>query len=87
MPTIYEHQIPERRMLNFANKRQKEIDEQISQLKLERELMQMILDKFDPDVCSVCKGEQTVMRLRSGDDAMDGLRMHKCEICNGTGKK
>lgn len=85
MTYIYEHEIPERRMLNFAHVRQNEIDEQIKQLQMERELMQMILDKFDTTVCPACKGAGHIMKPIPGCEC-DGPRMHKCEKCGGVGK-
>ena len=85
MPIIYKHVIPERRILNFAYIRQKEIDEQVEQLQLERELMQMILDKFDTCVCPDCKGAGHIMKPIPGCEC-DGPRMHTCEACQGKGK-
>jgi len=86
MPHIYKHEIPERRMLNFAYARKKEINEQIEQLEMERDLMQMIMDKFDPDVCQKCKGAGHTMKPIPGCE-YEGPRMHKCERCRGTGKE
>lgn len=85
MPTIYSHQKPNNRILDWAYNRQHEIDKLIEQLQLERDLMQMILDKFDPLVCPTCKGSGHVMRPIPGCE-YDGPRMHKCDTCNGTGE-
>lgn len=85
MPTIYGYQKPDRRVLNFAYGRQQEIKKQIEQLQLEHDLMQRILDQFDPLVCPTCKGEGSVMRPIPGCEC-DGPRMHTCDTCAGTGK-
>lgn len=85
MPKIYKHQQPNRRVIVFARARQAEIENEIEQLQLEHELMQKILNEFEPSVCPACKGEGSVMRLIEGCEC-DGPRQHTCEKCNGTGK-
>jgi len=84
MPEIYEHQIPHRRMLNFAYGRICEIDEQVKQLQLEKELMQTILEKFEPLVCPDCMGDGHIMKPIKGCE-LDGPRLHHCETCDGKG--
>lgn len=85
MPTIYEHQRPKRRIINFTYARTKEIDKQIEQLQLERDLMQEILDKYEPLVCQDCLGEGSIMKPIEGCEC-DGPRLHQCETCKGTGE-
>ncbi|MCK5020040.1 MAG: hypothetical protein KAS32_23505 [Candidatus Peribacteraceae bacterium] len=85
MPTIYEHEIPNRRVITFARVRINEISKQIHQLQLEREIMEMIDDKFNPLVCQTCHGEGHIMKVIEGNEC-DGPRMHSCKDCNGKGE-
>lgn len=84
MPEIYEHQIPYRRMINFADVRIREINKQLKQLQLEKQLMQMIFEKFEPLVCPDCMGEGHIMKPIPGCE-IDGPRLHHCETCDGKG--
>lgn len=85
MPTIYAHQKPNNRMLNFAAGRRKEIADAIEQLKLEDKLMEQIIDRFKELVCVKCGGAGNYMALIEGCEC-DGPRQHTCEVCKGSGK-
>lgn len=82
MPTIYSHQPPNNRLLNFTYGRIQEIKERITQLKLEMGLMEMVLKEFDKKVCPDCKGEGIVMICEPGCE-IDGPRQHTCPTCKG----
>lgn len=85
MSQIYEHQILERQILEFASGRIDEIDFQIEQLQLEKVLMADILDTYKLRVCPDCLGEGHIMKPIPGCEC-DGPRMHACEVCKGKGK-
>lgn len=85
MPTIYAHEKPNNRMLNFAAGRRQEIAKAMEQLKLEDELMVQIIDKFKTLVCARCGGAGNYMAPIKGCEC-DGPRQHACEVCKGSGK-
>ena len=85
IPSIYSHQKPNNRVINFAYNRQLEIKNEREQLDLEYELMQMIIDQFKTLVCRGCYGAGTVMRVIEGCEC-DGPRLHTCDRCGGTGE-
>ena len=85
MSEIFEHMNKPRRVPHFAGCRITEIDKQIEQLTLERELMLMIHEKFEVELCPYCGGDGHIMKPIKGCEC-DGPRMHSCEVCNGTGK-
>jgi hypothetical protein len=84
MPTIYAHQRPNYRLYTWARERMREIDEQISQLTLERGLMETVAADCKAKHCSDCDGEGIVMKPIPGCEC-DGPRQHTCERCKGTG--
>lgn len=84
MPVIYSHQRPTEQLLNWCGSRRVQIDKEIEQLKLEANLMTMIMDKFVADVCNECGGSGHIMKPIPGCEC-DGPRMHTCDKCKGTG--
>lgn len=85
MPEIYSHMNPIRRITHFARCRIKEINDQIKQLEMERQIMATTAERFEKELCPDCHGDGHIMKLREGDDPQDGPRMHTCESCKGTG--
>ena len=84
MPTIYKHHNPDYSTLSFAQARQREINSQIEQLALEKQMWQRIIESTRKNVCPECSGEGVIMKPIEGCE-VDGPRMHKCTKCDGTG--
>lgn len=82
--TIFEQFNMPKRVIRYAGCRIVDIDEQIKQLTLERELMETIVTRFEVDVCPHCYGNGHIMKPIEGCEC-DGPRMHPCEECNRTG--
>ncbi len=82
--TIFaQYNIP-RRVIGHADARIYDINEQIKQLTLEKELMETIVNRFKGDLCPACVGDGYIMKPIPGCEC-DGPRMHACEKCNRTG--
>jgi len=81
---IFEQFNMSKRIIRYAAFRIKDIDEQTKQLKLEKELMETIISRFETDVCPDCRGDGHIMKPIEGCEC-DGPRMHSCETCNRTG--
>jgi len=82
MPRIYAHEGPNARVLAFARARIKEIDEQMFQLQMERDMQSLVITQFRPLVCGTCSGTGTVMMPIKGEEC-EGPRQHKCPDCGG----
>lgn len=82
--TIFtQYNIP-RRVIGYARSRIHDINEQLEQLALEKELMETIVNRFKGDLCPDCGGNGHIMKPIPGCEC-DGPRMHMCETCNRTG--
>jgi hypothetical protein len=72
----------EARTIDYAVRRIREIDDQIEQLRLEREMMVNVRDLYLAMVCPTCKGQGTIMKPIEGCEC-DGPRQHPCPSCKG----
>ena len=81
MATIYRYMKPEARAIDYPGRRISEIDEQISQLTLEREMMVDIRNLYSALVCRMCAGQGHIMKPVEGCEC-DGPRMHPCPACS-----
>lgn len=59
-PRLYAHIPPLTRALEFAHARIKQIDDDMQQLKMERMVMQELIDRCLPDLCARCHGHREV---------------------------
>lgn len=85
LPTMYAHQKPDWRTLNFAQGRIDDIEAEIEQLNLEKEMWKSIMKLVEANgQCGKCGGSGEVSYV---DDPMDGRRFKRCDACNGAGKK
>lgn len=80
MATIYRHMKLEARTIDYAGRRICEIDNQMDQLKLERELLLDIQTRYRTYVCPTCAGQGTIMKPIEGCEC-DGPRQHPCPTC------
>lgn len=84
MPHMYEHVNQEARGIDFAETRLKQIDDDMRQLAMEKQMWESVLVGFKAISCSTCQGSGEVGHYPYGME--DGMRFKKCDRCKGTGK-
>jgi len=84
MPTMYAHVKQGARAADFASERMSNIDDEIEQLKMEKQMWQSVLNGFKETACGVCQGSGEVGHYPYGME--DGMRFKKCDACKGSGK-
>jgi hypothetical protein len=82
MATLYQHMTAHARIIDYAAQRRHEIDKQIEQLKLEREMFDEVSRVYSSMVCPTCNGQGNIMKAIDGCEC-DGPRQHVCPSCNG----
>lgn len=84
MPNMFSHVKQEARAMDFARERMDLIDDEIEQLKMEKQMWKSVIDGFKATACGTCHGSGEVGYYPYGMD--DGMRFKKCDACKGTGK-
>jgi hypothetical protein len=84
MPHMYNHVPQEARGIDFANQRISDINDELEQLEMEKQMWLAVLAGFKTMSCSTCYGRGEVGYYPHGME--DGMRFKKCDACKGSGK-